>query len=150
MNALPWPCPPRGSMPLHCPPYISHVPPLWARQSRFHTSLCFYVLRAFLPSLPGCARCADLLIKTSPAVHKVTSRPIQAAPWPRLMPLDTLATTLAIRTPYMSMVSLRGGYLISEKMRSSDSRRAAPSHLLGMIPSAVREYARHYGCWLLL
>ena len=29
--------------------------------------LCFYVLGAFLPSLPGWCRDADLLIKTSPA-----------------------------------------------------------------------------------
>ena len=51
------------------------------------------------------------LWKPTKPVRKVPSRPIQVAPWPRLMPLDTLATALTSRTSYMSVVSLRGGYL---------------------------------------
>ena len=51
------------------------------------------------------------LWKPAKPVRKVPSRPIQVALWPRLMPLVTLATALTIGHPYMSMVSLRGGYL---------------------------------------
>ena len=47
VNALPWPCPPRGSMPLQCPPHTSHIPPLWPAN---HDFMRHYVFMCFAPS----------------------------------------------------------------------------------------------------
>ena len=57
---------PRGTLPLHCPPHISPVAIVLARIYAIYGSLCFYVLRAFLPSLPAPRACAHPRINTPP------------------------------------------------------------------------------------
>ena len=56
----------QGPLPLDCPPHISPVAIVLARFYAKYRSLCFYVLRAFLPSLPAPCACADHRIKTPP------------------------------------------------------------------------------------
>ena len=59
---VPWPHPPRGSMPLQCPPHTSHIPLLGPAN---HDFMGHYVFMCFAPSFllsPD----ADLLIKTVP------------------------------------------------------------------------------------
>ena len=126
LDSQPW-----GTPPLHCPPHKSPVATVSARFCVLYTSLCFYVLRAFLPSLPGRRRCADLVIKTPPV---------------RLDPAETLVSSKATtnisyctgtvhrlqlysihKAKYTRSVYVTPNLFVTQKCLSHFSLRSSPS-----------------------
>ena len=71
--SLTFPC-----IPLHAPGPEAPPQPRRNRFCPYYICLCFYVIRSFLPSLPGGRRHTDLGIKTPPDSWKWWRRPTAA------------------------------------------------------------------------